>query len=117
MEEFDYEDYLKKNYSSSASQNVPQIYLSEKYKHNCKLWAFDSFCGLPPKSLPEDEHPIWVQGTMSIASDEFQKICRESNIPDSDYHVVAGYYDQTLSNPYGISLPTNICMAYIDCDM
>jgi len=81
------------------------------------LWAFDSFSGLPPKSLPEDEHPVWVQGTMAIASDEFQKICRESNIPDSDYHVVAGYYDQTLSNPYCTSLPTNICMAYIDCDM
>jgi O-methyltransferase len=90
---------------------------ARKYKHNCKLWAFDSFRGLPPKSLPEDEHPIWVQGTMSIALDDFQKICRESNIPDSDYHVVAGYYDQTLSTPYHKSLPTNICIAYIDCDM
>jgi O-methyltransferase len=90
---------------------------ARKYKHNCKLWAFDSFCGLPPKSLPEDEHPVWVQGTMSIALDEFKKICREGNIPDSDCHVVAGYYDQTLSNPCGKSLPTNICMAYIDCDM
>ena len=90
---------------------------SRKYKHNCKLWAFDSFSGLPPKSLPEDEHPVWVQGTMAIASDEFKRICRESNISEQDYHVVAGYYDQTLAQPYGSSMPTNICMAYIDCDM
>ncbi len=90
---------------------------SRKYGHPCKLWAFDSFCGLPPKSLPEDEHPIWVHGAMAIASDEFRKICRESNIPISDYHIVAGYYDKSLAKPHDASLPTNICMAYIDCDM
>lgn len=27
-----------------------------------QLWPFDSFQGLPPKSGPEDQHPVWNAG-------------------------------------------------------
>ena len=90
---------------------------SRMQKLNCKLWAFDSFCGLPPPTLPEDEHPIWVQGTMAIEEEEFMKICRENGIPKSEFIIVPGFYEQTLAKPYAESLPQNICLAYIDCDL
>jgi O-methyltransferase len=90
---------------------------SRRYHHSCKLWAFDSFCGLPPQSLPEDEHPAWVQGTMAIGVNEFRKICLENRIPKSDFRIVEGYYDKTLTKSKSKSLPANICLAYIDCDM
>lgn len=90
---------------------------SRKQKLFCRLWAFDSFCGLPPRSLPEDEHPAWLQGAMAIEKDEFRKICRENRIPESEYAIVAGYYEDTLAKSYPGILPTNICLAYIDCDM
>lgn len=89
---------------------------SRKHKVFCKLWAFDSFSGLPPRSLPEDEHPVWIQGTMVIEEKEFRKICREKNIRDSDVIIVPGYYEQTLKP--GTEVPLlNVCLAYIDCDM
>ena len=31
---------------------------SRKSNYFCKLWAFDSFKGLPPKVTKEDDHPI-----------------------------------------------------------
>jgi len=30
---------------------------------------------------------------------------------------VEGYYEQTLSGQYAKKLPTNICLAYVDCDL
>ncbi len=90
---------------------------SRKQKLFCRLWAFDSFCGLPPSSLPEDKHPAWVKGAMTIEKDEFRKICRENNIPESQNEIVAGYYEDTLTKSYTGPLPSNLCLAYIDCDM
>jgi hypothetical protein len=86
-------------------------------KYYPRLWAFDSFSGLPPQVLPEDEHPIWVRGTMSIEVDEFEKICKESGIPLAHYSVVPGFYENTLSAPHTADLPSDICLAYIDCDL
>ena len=82
-----------------------------------KLWAFDSFCGLPERSLPADEHPIWVQGTMSIDLDQFKAICCENNIPPSQYHIIEGFYEHSLSGSQTRPLPSDICLAYIDCDL
>ena len=90
---------------------------ARKQRHGAHLWALDSFCGLPPANTPEDEHPAWVKGAMAIGQDEFRKICGEHGIPESDYTVVAGYYEDTLTKAGAGSLPKNICLAYIDCDM
>ena len=90
---------------------------SRKQSLFCKLWAFDSFCGLPPQVKPADEHPAWIQGTMSMQVDEFKKACRENGIPQSDFEVVVGYYEEALFGPHGNELPTNICLAYVDCDL
>ncbi|MCX5869803.1 MAG: hypothetical protein NTY00_04050 [Deltaproteobacteria bacterium] len=90
---------------------------SRRYQYHPHLWAVDSFCGLPPQTLSEDEHPIWVQGTMAIGEDEFVKICREKKIPHSEYTLVPGFYNKTLAEPHGQNLPANICLAYVDCDL
>lgn len=90
---------------------------SRKQKYYPRLWAFDSFCGLPPGDVAEDEHPAWVQGAMAIEVDEFKKICREKGVPDSQFGIVPGFYKDTLETPGHHDLPENICLAYIDCDM
>src|SRR4030042_3704852 len=47
---------------------------SRKNNYFCKLWAFDSFEGLPGKMTEEDDHPMWIEGAMAIDMQEFTKI-------------------------------------------
>jgi len=83
----------------------------------CRLWAFDSFRGLPTPKTPEDRHPKWIEGRFVTGIADFHRICRDNGLPRSSYEIVPGYYDETLSmsNP-NIKL-RNICMAYVDCDL
>ncbi len=91
---------------------------SRKQKYNCMLWAFDSFCGLPPQSLPEDRHPQWIEGSMKTSQEDFRRICRRKGIPESEYRIVAGFYKDTLtSRGAGVQLPETVSLAYIDCDL
>jgi len=55
---------------------------SRKRGFNCKLWAFDSFCGLPPQSMPEDQYPNSIEGTMKTSLEEFTSICRQIFVCD-----------------------------------
>jgi O-methyltransferase len=88
---------------------------SRKFKFICKMWALDSFAGLPSASR-EDDHPAWITGTMVTSAHKFKNICRVHGIPESQYETVVGYYSDTLSatNP---RLPRNMSMVYIDCDL
>ena len=92
---------------------------SRKLNFNCKLWAFDSFNGLPSPSSHKDEHPRWKEGSMSISVDEFITICRNNRIPDSAYNIIPGFYKDTIGKLESLSpgFPTDIALAYIDCDM
>ena len=54
---------------------------------------------------------------MAILISEFEKICREKGIPQSQFMIVPGFYKETLAIPNHHNLPSNICLAYIDCDM
>lgn len=83
------------------------------------LWAFDSFQGLPPQTLTEDEHPRWVEGEMATSLAEFHKIAAAKGLPESAYRTVPGFYDDTIgprSTNEG-SRPTSIAIAYVDCDL
>jgi len=91
--------------------------MSRRFGMRCRLWAFDSFAGLPAPQGPEDEHPLWVEGTMAIGEEEFHAICREHRIPCDEYAVIPGYYADTLAPGSGRALPENICLAYVDCDL
>lgn len=90
---------------------------AKKQRHPAKFWAFDSFCGLPPQLGSADNHPIWVQGTMAIGLSQFENICKEIGMPPSRFKIVPGFYEQSLMDTKDKNLPSNICLAYIDCDL
>jgi O-methyltransferase len=84
-----------------------------------RLWAFDSFEGLPPQGDGRDSHPKWVPGDMMISLADFHAICKARGIDRADYAVVPGFYEETLSRPASAQAerPGDIALAYIDCDL
>ena len=90
---------------------------SRDYGIRNHLWAFDSFCGLPPQEKAEDEHPIWQEGLMAMSLEDFKKTCLETGIPSSEFTTVAGFYNQTLRDNAGMNFPRDVCLVYIDCDL
>lgn len=91
----------------------------ESRRQGCKmrLWAFDSFCGLPSPGGKEDDHPKWRPGILATPLEEFYRICKSNSIPAEAYEVVPGFYDQTIGGLAPEAPPTDICLAYIDCDL
>lgn len=82
------------------------------------MWAFDSFCGLPPAEIPEDEHPVWVAGDMATSTEAFRTEARRNGIAPEEMTLVPGYYSDTLDKgSYAGPLPGDIALAYIDCDL
>jgi len=90
---------------------------ARKHGHNARLWAFDSFQGLPAAEGPRDEHPSWNQGGMSMSLEEFHQGCARDGVPRADYDVVPGFYHDTLDRMGPTENPVNIALAFIDCDM
>ncbi|MDH4021902.1 MAG: TylF/MycF family methyltransferase [Gammaproteobacteria bacterium] len=90
---------------------------SRRHGHDARLWAFDSFQGLPPREGERDEHPAWVEGAMTMSLQEFHGICARDGIPVSAYDVVPGFYHDTLDRMSAGDAPVNIALAFIDCDM
>ncbi len=90
---------------------------SRRCGHGARLWSFDSFQGLPPSAGVKDEHPAWKAGRYKNTLDEFHRTCASKKIPREMYTVVPGFYEQTLPTMPSGAGPTNIALAYIDCDM
>lgn len=83
-----------------------------------KMWAFDSFMGLPPEEISLDEHPQWVEGAFAMGIEEFKAAARRRGVPETAYEIVPGYYSDTIdSSSYAGALPADIAVAYIDCDL
>jgi O-methyltransferase len=81
-----------------------------------KLWAFDSFAGLPPAEIAEDGHPRWIAGTMKTGLAEFHALCARKGV--KNYVVVPGFYRETLrEKPLSFFPAGSIAFAYIDCDI
>lgn len=81
------------------------------------MWAFDSFQGFPEASSLKDHHPKWRKGAMATPVDTFHKLCHSHGIPRDAYSVVQGFYEESLMQISNDAPPTNIALAYIDCDM
>jgi len=96
-----------------------RLAFDETRRRNIKrhMWAFDSFQGLPHAASSLDNHPRWKEGSMAMGVDEFREICRKHSIPEDGYTIVEGFYAGTLAQMPAKALPTNIALAYIDCDM
>jgi len=90
---------------------------SRRHGHTAKLWAFDSFQGLPSPRGAEDEHPEWRAGKMATNLEEFHAICVANGIPRDSYTVVPGFYEDTLPQRSPAEGPTDIALAYVDCDL
>lgn len=109
-------DYLEFG-SATATTFIYAARASKRDRHmERKLWAFDSFAGLPLAEGPEDEHPRWLAGTMKTGIEEFKSICRSANI--TNYGIVPGFYSETLRNKSNEFFPEkSIAFVYVDCDM
>ena len=88
---------------------------AKRHGHDAKLWAFDSFQGLPRPS-ESDHHPSWIEGKMVTTVDEFHAICSKRGIPRKKYELVEGFYEETLPARSATDAPTDIALAYVDCD-
>jgi hypothetical protein len=92
-------------------------YESRRHGHKARMWAFDSFQGLPAPQGTEDEHPVWVERSMATTLEQFHAICAANGIRRDAYTAVSGFYDQTLATMSPTDAPENIALAYIDCDL
>lgn len=89
---------------------------ARRHGHGAKFWAFDSFQGLPTPQ-DSDEHPSWIPGKMAMNLEQFHAVCRKNGIPLERYSVVPGFYEETLATMAPEAEPTNIALAYVDCDL
>jgi hypothetical protein len=90
---------------------------SRRRGHHAKLWAFDSFQGLPSPAVEADDHPEFQTGRLAMTLEEFHASCAKNRVPRDAYNVVPGLYEDTLSAMSDTDEPTNIALAYVDCDL
>ena len=90
---------------------------SRRNRNKARLWAFDSFQGLPPPESEKDQHPIWIPGSLSMSVEQFRVTCANNGIPESEYSVVPGFYSESLDCMGAGDSPGNIALAYVDCDL
>lgn len=82
-----------------------------------KMWAFDSFQGIPSSQSEQDARSRFQPGTMRMSVAEFHDKCRSRGIPRANYAVVEGWYADTLDHAKPDAAPSNICLAFVDCDL
>jgi O-methyltransferase len=90
---------------------------SRRHGYPAKLWAFDSFQGLPAQRDSDDHHPRWSEGKMAITLAQFHDLCADNGIPRDAYATVPGFYAETLVAMSPTDEPTDIGLAYVDCDL
>jgi O-methyltransferase len=82
-----------------------------------RLWAFDSFAGLPEITDPRDERWRTDININQGGVDNFHADCAKLGIPRDAYTAVEGYFADTLP-PLGTDGdPSDIAFVYVDCNM
>ncbi len=101
--------------ANTMNQAYRQMVASGRVRH---MWAFDSFLGLPPATDDRDLHPGWAEGgTGQGGVDQFHLACEAHGIPRDSYTAVAGYYEDSLPPLGPDQPPTDIAVAYVDCNL
>jgi O-methyltransferase len=111
-------DYMEFGCASGTTFGYAYRY-ARRAGHPARLWAFDSFEGLPFSNDPRDRHPLWQEGNFAAPVDQFLEHCAIRGIPANRIEVVKGFYSDTLSPESAIykRLPTDIAFTYVDCDL
>jgi O-methyltransferase len=86
-------------------------------RYPVRMWAFDSFEGLPAAADPRDAHPKWNAEACSMSEERFRQVCTSYGVPAGAYVTVPGYYNQTLAPDAAGARPDKIAFAYVDCDL
>ena len=81
-----------------------------------KLWAFDSFSGLPDVAPQADN--IWKKGQFACSLDEFRQIMASAGVGTHEYETVPGYYSESLNDHLRARIgQRQAAVVYIDCDL
>jgi len=95
---------------------VEAYYCAEKFGlHGMRLWAFDSFSGLP-EIKGEDDGGTFVEGEFSSSRTNFENNIRKYGVAKSRVEIVEGYFDKSLAQEQG-NYPDHIAIAWVDCDL
>lgn len=81
-----------------------------------QLWGFDSFQGLP--EIDDGRDNVWQAGQFACSETELRGILRRAGVPERDYHLIPGYYQESLNSALHDQLSgTSAAIVYIDCDL
>lgn len=83
-----------------------------------KLYAFDSFKGLPRARSLYDQTPFWKEGQYACSEQEFLRIVRSHGVDLDDVVCVPGYFEDSLTPQLAESLVREKpSLITIDCDL
>lgn len=111
-------DYTE--FGCASARTFRMAYDLVRLKHlPMKLWAFDSFEGLPEQRDERDSHPKWKAGVFPTSLEMFAAICDDHGMPRDAYRMVEGFYETSLDleQPEVADYAPDIAIANIDCDL
>lgn len=83
-----------------------------------KMFAFDSFRGLPAIKNRYDKTPFWIEGQYACSQEQFLQILRSKGVEVEDIVCVPGFYEESLTPELAESLSSEKpSIITIDCDL
>lgn len=91
--------------------------LKRRYRRDdMVLWGFDLFTGLP--DIDDQKDNVWSRGQFACSETDLRKKLRRSGVRESEYRLVPGYYENSLTDELHHSLAgRTAAVVYIDCDL
>jgi O-methyltransferase len=109
-------DYFEFGVYNGTSMSCMNAALMALGLDHVKLIGFDSFLGLP-REVESDDGGVWSAGLFSCPKDYTIQNLRSKNVDMNRVQFVEGWYKDTLSSSYPISLiSTRASVVMIDCD-
>lgn len=97
---------------------IAAYYAAKHFFPSANFYAFDSFEGLPEVKAPEGIYEPFKKGQFAASEDEFRNNLVAKGVDMSRVHIVAGWYDKTLTAETREKLPAKTAsVVYIDCDL
>lgn len=62
-----------------------------------RIYAFDSFAGLPDKASIADDHPDWKRGSFSFDEAYVVEKLRATGFPEANVRLIKGFFDHSLT--------------------